>query len=150
MPYKLQKQPKKDLYWVVNKETGQKYSKAALPKDRAHAQMRALYARGGDDDVMDEQDVDDTMQVDDNQVVSSQPSFDTPIVDLLPYVSPEEGREATIEGGSDRHLLYIRRPTGQPLPAVLEMYKARSEELANQYANVRRMKGLPVGQVGGW
>jgi len=52
MPFKLRKCPKKDLYWVVNKETKQKYSKEPLPKERAEAQMKALYAnvpdaRGG-------------------------------------------------------------------------------------------------------
>ena len=45
MPYKLRKAPKKNLYWVVNKETGQKFSKEPLPKEDAQAQMRALYAR---------------------------------------------------------------------------------------------------------
>ena len=44
MPYALRKVPKKDLYWVVNKETGKKYSKEGLPKERAEAQRRALYA----------------------------------------------------------------------------------------------------------
>jgi hypothetical protein len=44
MPYKLRKCPGKDLYWVVNKETGQKHSKEGLPKEQAKAQMRALYA----------------------------------------------------------------------------------------------------------
>ncbi len=44
MPYKLRKVPKKDLFWVVSKETGRKHSKEGLPKDRAKAQMRALYA----------------------------------------------------------------------------------------------------------
>jgi hypothetical protein len=44
MPWKLRKAPKKDLYWVINKETGKKYSKDPLPKGRAEAQMRALYA----------------------------------------------------------------------------------------------------------
>jgi hypothetical protein len=52
MPFKLRKCPKKDLYWVVNKDTKQKYSKEPLPKERAEAQMKALYAnvpdaRGG-------------------------------------------------------------------------------------------------------
>jgi hypothetical protein len=50
MPYKLRKCPNKDLYWVVNKETGKKHSKDGLPKEQAKAQMRALYAnekRGG-------------------------------------------------------------------------------------------------------
>jgi hypothetical protein len=47
MPYKLRKAPKKDLYWVVNKESGEKYSKDPLPKERAKAQMRALYANEG-------------------------------------------------------------------------------------------------------
>lgn len=44
MPYKLRKAPNRDLYWVVNKETGKKYSKEPLPYDKAVAQMRALYA----------------------------------------------------------------------------------------------------------
>lgn len=47
MPYKLRKAPKKDLYWVVNKEDGRKFSKEPLPKEDAKAQMRALYAREG-------------------------------------------------------------------------------------------------------
>jgi hypothetical protein len=44
MPYALRKVPKKDLYWVVNKDTGKKHSKEGLPKENAEAQMRALYA----------------------------------------------------------------------------------------------------------
>jgi len=50
MPYKLRKQRGKDLYWVVNKDTGKKYSNEPLPKERAQAQMRALYSHmeGGD------------------------------------------------------------------------------------------------------
>lgn len=44
MPYKLRKAPNRDLYWVVNKETGEKYSKEPIPKERAKAQMKALYA----------------------------------------------------------------------------------------------------------
>lgn len=43
MPYKLRKCPKKELYWVV-KEDGTHMSKDPLPKPRALAQMRALYA----------------------------------------------------------------------------------------------------------
>lgn len=43
MPYKLRKSPKSG-YWVVNKDTGKKYSKSPLPLARAQAQMRALYA----------------------------------------------------------------------------------------------------------
>ena len=49
MPYRLRKAPKRDLYWVVD-DTGKKYSKDPLPKERAEAQRRALYAaeqRGG-------------------------------------------------------------------------------------------------------
>lgn len=49
MPYKLRKAPNRDLYWVVG-EDGSKYSTDPIPKDRAEAQMRALYAaetRGG-------------------------------------------------------------------------------------------------------
>ena len=44
MPWKLRKAPKKELYWVVNKETGKKHSKEPLPRDKAVAQMKALYA----------------------------------------------------------------------------------------------------------
>lgn len=44
MPYKLRKAPRRELYWVVNKDTGQKHSKDPLPKERAKAQMKALYA----------------------------------------------------------------------------------------------------------
>lgn len=44
MPYALRKAPKRDLYWVVTKETGERHSKDPLPRARAEAQMRALYA----------------------------------------------------------------------------------------------------------
>lgn len=47
MPYKLRKAPKKERYWVVNSQTGKKYSEDPLPKARAEAQMRALYAVEG-------------------------------------------------------------------------------------------------------
>jgi len=47
MPWKLRKAPKKELYWVVNKETGHKHSKEPLPKATAEAQMKALYATEG-------------------------------------------------------------------------------------------------------
>jgi hypothetical protein len=41
--FKLRKAPKKELYWVVA-EDGTHMSKDPLPKERAEAQMRALYA----------------------------------------------------------------------------------------------------------
>lgn len=44
MVWKLRKAPKRELYWVVNKETGKKHSKEPLEKEQALAQMRALYA----------------------------------------------------------------------------------------------------------
>ncbi|NBU34244.1 hypothetical protein EBZ38_10910 [bacterium] len=44
MPYKLRKAPNRDLYWVVNKDTGKKYSNDPLPREKAEAQMKALYA----------------------------------------------------------------------------------------------------------
>lgn len=44
MPFALRKAPKRDLYWVVNSETGKKHSKEPLPKAKAEAQRRALYA----------------------------------------------------------------------------------------------------------
>lgn len=44
MPYKLRKAPKKDLYWVVSTETNKKHSIDPIPKPKAEAQMRLLYA----------------------------------------------------------------------------------------------------------
>jgi SLT domain-containing protein len=43
MPYTLRKAPRKELYWVVG-ENGKKHSILPLPKARAEAQRRALYA----------------------------------------------------------------------------------------------------------
>ena len=43
MPYVLRKARGEDLYWVVNKATGEKYSHNPIPKRRAEAQRRALY-----------------------------------------------------------------------------------------------------------
>jgi len=45
MPYKLRKAPKKEAYWVVNKQTGKKYSHEPLPHETAMKQLRALYAQ---------------------------------------------------------------------------------------------------------
>ena len=42
MPYKLQGVG--HMYYVVNEATGQRMSGHPLPKERAMAQMRALYA----------------------------------------------------------------------------------------------------------
>lgn len=51
MPYKLRKAPKQkwgdDAYWVINKESGRHMSKDPLTKEKAKAQMRALYAAEG-------------------------------------------------------------------------------------------------------
>ena len=46
MPYRLRKAPKRDLYWVVG-EDGSKKSHEPLPKEKATAQMKALYAAMG-------------------------------------------------------------------------------------------------------
>jgi len=43
MPFKLRKAPRKDLYWVVGPD-GKHHSKEPLPKERAEAQMKALYS----------------------------------------------------------------------------------------------------------
>jgi hypothetical protein len=50
MPYKLRKAPKKDLYWVVTKETGKHHSKEPLPLARAKKQLAVLkmHLRGGE------------------------------------------------------------------------------------------------------
>ena len=48
MPYVLRKAPNRDLYWVVNRDTKTKHSKEPLPKERAEAQRRALYAAEND------------------------------------------------------------------------------------------------------
>lgn len=42
MPYDLQKSPKG--YFVVNRETGKRYSKKPIPLERAQRQRRAIYA----------------------------------------------------------------------------------------------------------
>ena len=42
MPYKLRKAPKKELYWVITKETGKKHEKDPIPLEKAKAQMRIL------------------------------------------------------------------------------------------------------------
>ena len=44
MPYGIRKSPNKNLYWVFNKETGKKFSKKPIPRERAEAQRRAIYA----------------------------------------------------------------------------------------------------------
>lgn len=50
----LRKSPGKEKYFVVSRRSGRKFSKKPLPKRRAEAQRRALYAsqrrslRGGD------------------------------------------------------------------------------------------------------
>lgn len=46
MPYKLRKAPNQEKYWVVGQDGSHK-SKDPLPKARAEAQMRALYAVEG-------------------------------------------------------------------------------------------------------
>jgi hypothetical protein len=43
MPFALRKAPNQTRYWVVNKDTGKKYSKQPIPKERATKQMRLLY-----------------------------------------------------------------------------------------------------------
>lgn len=43
MPFRLRKAPKRELYWVVGPD-GKHHSKEPLPKARAEAQMKALYA----------------------------------------------------------------------------------------------------------
>jgi hypothetical protein len=42
MPFFLRKAPKRDLYWVVNKDTGKKHSIDPISKEMATKQMTAL------------------------------------------------------------------------------------------------------------
>ena len=43
--FRLRKAPLKNLYWVVETGvSGKHFSKSPMPKERAYAQMRALYA----------------------------------------------------------------------------------------------------------
>lgn len=44
----MRKVPKKDLYWVVD-DKGKKYSKEGIPKERAKAQIKALYVHTKDE-----------------------------------------------------------------------------------------------------
>lgn len=43
MPWHLRKKPSHKLWWVVD-DGGKHYSKEALPRERAEAQLKALYA----------------------------------------------------------------------------------------------------------
>lgn len=43
MPYSLQKSPGRNLFWVVG-ENGKRHSILPIPRQRAEAQRRALYA----------------------------------------------------------------------------------------------------------
>jgi hypothetical protein len=43
MPYAIRKVRNKDLYYVVNTDTGKKYSKDPLPRVKAEAQLKALH-----------------------------------------------------------------------------------------------------------
>lgn len=47
MPYVLRKAPRREAYWVVNQDTGKKHSIDPLPRKKAEAQMRLLYAVEG-------------------------------------------------------------------------------------------------------
>jgi len=47
MPYFLRKAPRRELYWVVSRETGAKHSKDPMPRKKAEAQMKALYMAMG-------------------------------------------------------------------------------------------------------
>ena len=47
MPYELKKKRGVERYWVITKATGKKHSIEPLPKARAEAQMKALYAAEG-------------------------------------------------------------------------------------------------------
>lgn len=47
MPYFLRKSPRRNLYWVVSRDTGAKHSKDPMPLKKAQAQMRALYVAMG-------------------------------------------------------------------------------------------------------
>lgn len=44
MPYELKKKRGEEKFWVVSTKSGKKHSMEPLPKARAEAQMRALYA----------------------------------------------------------------------------------------------------------
>jgi hypothetical protein len=43
MPYALRKVRGKELYFVINKDTGKRYSTEPMPKARAERQLKALY-----------------------------------------------------------------------------------------------------------
>ena len=43
MPYALRKVRGKELYYVINKDTGKKFSNEPMTKARAERQLKALY-----------------------------------------------------------------------------------------------------------
>jgi len=121
MPYKLRKAPKRELYWVVNVETKQKYSKDPIPLNNAKAQMRVLQSamknevRGGmrpaGKQVLDELEAHENrvrMQRGEAQPVPAQ------VVPQGPPLSPTD-----------------RRPIRQPVQ-LLPRLQARLEALAPQ------------------
>ncbi len=138
-PYKLRKVPKKDLYWVVSAD-GKKHSKEGLPKKRAEAQMRALYAsvRGG-------VEPDDTIE---NVTETSphQESFAISVPDPEPVVSKEDTE--AIAYGSAAPTIHIRKPTGYKSSAVREKYVARAGDEAKMSASFRRKHNLGLHYIG--
>lgn len=104
MPWKLRKAPKKDLYWVINKETGKKHSKEPLPKERAEAQMRALYAN-----VPDAKegkglfsDIERRIREDPNYIHQMNP--------LGPPLKPKGGKKGGFLIAKDRDPAYYKKP----------------------------------------
>lgn len=104
MPWKLRKAPKKDLYWVINKETGKKYSKEPLPKERAEAQMRALYANAPDakEGKGFFSDIERRIREDPNYIHQMDP--------LGPSLKPKGGKKGGFLIAKDRDPAYYKKP----------------------------------------
>lgn len=140
-PYKLRKVPKQDLYWVVSAD-GKKHSKEGLPKKRAEAQVRALYAsesrRGG-------VEPDETIE---NVVETSphQESFAVSVPDPEPVVSREDTE--AIAYGSGSSAIQIRNPTGYKSPAIRAKYVKRAKDEALMSASFRRQYNIGLHDVG--
>ena len=114
MPYKIRKAPGRDLYWVVNAETGKKYSKDPIPKEKAKSQLKLLrQLKGGGEPKADEPVLPDfsekSIEVQEdtqNYVPAYTPLQATPIIpgksEVDQLLTAEDAHRIEIRGGAKR------------------------------------------------
>ena len=124
MPYKLRKAPGRDLYWVVNAETGKKYSKDPIPKDKAKSQLKLLrQLKGGAEPVLpDFSEKSIEVQEDtQNYVPAYTPLQATPIIpgksEVDQLLTPEDAHRIEIQGGGAKRSGEMW-PFGPPISTI--------------------------------